>query len=119
MQVELSQVQPFQNFLILQAPQVELNSVLVHKVISAMKNPLQNHHFILSTVANDRRQKIAQFFQDELEKKMTPRVSIEAQQLKCMHENLELKRKCSKKDEKTEKEMLSKTRNAEPLKSNY
>ena len=61
-----------------------------------MMNPLQNHHFILSTVANDTRQKITQFFQDELEKKMTPRVSIEAQQLKCMHEDLELKRKCSK-----------------------
>ena len=72
-----------------------------------MMNPLQNHHFILSTVANDTRQKITQFFQDELEKKMTPRVSIEAQQLKCMHKDLELKRKCSKKDEKNEKERLS------------
>ncbi len=44
-------------------------------------------------VASDRRQKIAQFLKDEREKKMTPRVSLEAQQLKCVKEDLEWKRK--------------------------
>ena len=55
---------------------------------------------------NDRRAKIAKFLKDEREKRMTPKVSFESQQLKYLKDDIEIKRKLAEKDDEAEKELL-------------
>eukprot|EP00794_Sanderia_malayensis_P019765 gene19765-21700_t len=100
------------------AGEVELSSVTSSNTSLEESSTESSFSPATSTpVTSDRREKIAQFLKDEREKKMSPRVSIQAQQLKCMKEDLELKRKCSQKDEETEKEkeMLSEAKKCAPL----
>ena len=55
---------------------------------------------------SDRREKIASFLKDERERKMTPRLSAEAQHLSFMKEEVTLKRKMLEKMDAMDQELL-------------
>eukprot|EP00794_Sanderia_malayensis_P019648 gene19648-21591_t len=64
-------------------------------------------HTLVQNQTGERRDRISRFLQDEREKRMTPKMSFEKQQLKYMKEDMEFKKRVAEKGEETDKELLN------------